>query len=265
MDQPPIDPTNVPTTSHADPGDPERLTSPIKLRVLEPVLGRLKTLIAVASPGEAEAVLVGLGIRHETAQEHSKRRWEVQHVGDRFDLIVTDIGKANAAAAAALAYNPKNHGAILNLGIAGILPGAGVELVKAILAERSVSADEGIATPAGFVPAARMKFPLGPFPETGVPADPRLFEALRPICDGAAPIATVSTCSGTDAHAHGIAGLTGAGLEAMEGAAIGQVAARLGVPFAEIRITSNTTGDRTRQVWVSMKALNKLAQTARCL
>lgn len=237
----------------------------IKLRVLESVMGSQKALIAVASPGEAAAVLVGFGIKHEAAHEHAQRRWEVQHVGDRFDLLVTDIGKANAAAAVALAYDPRHHGAIINLGIAGVLPGSGMELVKSVIADRSISADDGIATPRGFVPCARMNFPLGPFPETGVPPDPKLFERLRPVCDASGAIATVSTCSGTDAHAHGIAGLTGAALEAMEGAAIGQVAARLGVPFAEIRITSNTTGDRDRQVWVMVKALNKLAQTARCL
>ncbi|MEM7755474.1 MAG: futalosine hydrolase [Planctomycetota bacterium] len=266
-DQPPTERVTVSPPAHSDGATPpdQPATTPVKLRVLEPVLPSLKTLIAVAAPLEAEAALVGLGIKHESAREHAQRRWEVQHVGDRFDLIITDIGKANAAAAVALAFNPKQHGAVLNLGIAGVLPGSNIELAQSVIAERSVSADDGMATPRGFVPCARMNFPLGPFPETGVPPDPKLYDALRPICDASAAIATVSTCSGTDAHASGIAGLTGAAIEAMEGAAIGQVAARLGIPFAEIRFTSNTTGDRDRQVWVLEKSLNKLAHTARRL
>ena len=257
MSDSPTDPAPTP------PGQPP--APAIQHRVLEPILAGGRTLLAVASPGEAEAVLVGLGIKHESAREHAQRRWEVQHVGDRFDLIVTDIGKANAAAAVARAFDARHHGAVINLGIAGVLPGAGIELLTAVLADRSISADDGLATPRGFVPCADMNFPLGPFPKSGVPADPELLAALRPVCDTVAPISTVSTCSGTDAHAHGIAGLTGAALEAMEGAAIGQVTTRLGVRFAEIRAVSNTTGDRDRQVWVFVKALNKLAQVVRFL
>jgi len=256
--------TQPPPSPHETPPGQAPAAGPA-IRVLEPALRGQKALLAVASPGEAEAVLVGLGIRHESAVEHAKRDWELQHVGDRFDLIITAIGKANAAAAVARAYDARTHGAVINLGIAGVLPGSGIELIKAVVADRSVSADDGLATPGGFIPCARMKFPLGPFPETGVPADPTLLHCLRPVCDAVAPIATVSTCSGTDAHAHGIAGLTGAALEAMEGAAIGQVATRLGVPFAELRVTSNTTGDRDRQVWVMVKALNRLAHLARVL
>lgn len=35
----------------------------------------------------------------------------------------------------------------------------------------------------------------------------------------------------------------------MEGAAVLLAAHRLGIPAAEIRVISNTTGDRDRQVW----------------
>jgi futalosine hydrolase len=65
-------------------------------------------------------------------------------------------------------------------------------------------------------------------------------------------IATVSTCSGTDARAAAIAQRTGAIAEAMEGAAVALAALRIGgpgFPVLEVRAISNTTGDRPRQRW----------------
>ncbi len=232
--------------------------------MLDPVLNGRRALIAVASPGEAEAVLVGMGVKAEPAKAHSVRTWELHHVAGRFDVIVTGIGKANAAGAVGRGLDLRSHACVLSVGVAGSLPGSEAQLGQAVVADRSVSADDGLATPAGFLTCGKMGFPLGPFPESGVPADGALLDALRPLCDLAAPIATVSTCSGTDAHARAIAAVTGASLEAMEGAAIGQVCARVGVPFAELRVVSNTTGDRPKQVWVLREALVKLSQVVRC-
>jgi futalosine hydrolase len=76
-------------------------------------------------------------------------------------------------------------------------------------------------------------------------------------------IATVSTCSGTDAAATEIAHRTGAAAEAMEGAAVGLVAFRHKVAFAEVRVISNTTGDRSRQVWALEESLAELGKFVR--
>jgi futalosine hydrolase len=73
-------------------------------------------------------------------------------------------------------------------------------------------------------------------------------------------IATVSTCSGTNALAREIVTRTGAEVEAMEGAAVGLVASRLGVGFAEVRVISNTTGDRGSQQWDLPGALAALRE-----
>lgn len=78
-------------------------------------------------------------------------------------------------------------------------------------------------------------------------------------------IATVSTCSGTDAAAGEVVRRTGAIVEAMEGAAVGLVAHRLGVRFGEVRVVSNTTGSRTRQVWDLRGALARLSDVASAL
>jgi futalosine hydrolase len=260
---------NEPASGPSDAPAPDHPPSPgagaARWRVLDPVLNERRALIVVASPKEAEAVFYGLGVKREPAVAASQRQWEVHHVGDRFDVLITGIGKANAAGAVGRALDVRHHAAVLSIGVAGMLPGSTAELGQIILGDRSVSADDGLATPVGFLTAARMGFPLGPFPESGVPVDPAIAEVLRPQVDGVTAIATVSTCSGTDAHAQAITAVTGAGLEAMEGAAIAQVTTRLGVPFAEVRTVSNTTGDRNKQVWVVQEALEKLTHFTRRL
>jgi futalosine hydrolase len=62
-------------------------------------------------------------------------------------------------------------------------------------------------------------------------------------------IATVATCSGTDALAVEVERRTGAIAEAMEGAAVVHAALRLGLPGGEVRVISNSTGDRAKQQW----------------
>lgn len=205
----------------------------------------LAWLLAVAAPVEARAVLRALGADPEPAD----RQWTLHEISDRFHLLITGISKANAAGAVARFADPARHRAIVSAGIAGILPGSGVRIGQAIAATASVYADEGLATPDGFLDCAQMGFPLGGFPGSAVPADEGVLSVLRPLADAAGPVATVSTCSGTDALAEQTRRRTGALAEAMEGAAVGQVAHRLGIPFGELRVLSNTTGDRARQVW----------------
>jgi futalosine hydrolase len=58
---------------------------------------------------------------------------------------------------------------------------------------------------------------------------------------------------------------TGAVAEAMEGAAVALVAHRLRIPMAEVRVVSNTTGSRPRQVWDLKGALARLSDLAAAL
>ena len=109
-----------------------------------------------------------------------------------------------------------------------------------------------------------MGFPLGAFPGSAVPVNEELMReiglALSTMLPRVGPMATVSTCSGTDSLAAQVRNRTGALAEAMEGASVGLVAHRLGVPFGEVRIVSNTTGDRDRQRWDIKLALSKLSE-----
>ena len=176
--------------------------------------------------------------------------------------VVAGIGRTNAAAATADAIAIARAGgtafdAVVSAGIAGALPGSGLAPGAIVISERCVYAEEGIELPGGFGDMSALGFPLGPFAGNAVPVDPSLwppFAALGPVT----PIATVATCSGTDAAARRVRERTGAAAEAMEGAAVVHAALRAGIPGVELRAVSNTTGDRPRQQWDMPRALAAL-------
>jgi futalosine hydrolase len=214
-------------------------------------------LLVVAAPAEAAAVLDGL---HHPSRSATK--WKPVWIDDELAVLMTGVGKANAAAGVGIALHSRTFGAVVNLGIAGALPAARPpELGDSIAASRSVYADEGVAMPDGsFVGCAAMGFPLGHFDDAGLAGSPELLKRVGSLMDRVGPIATVSTCSGTDGLARTVVERTSAEAEAMEGAAVGQVALELGVPFVEIRVISNTTGDRGNQAWAIGPALRRLGE-----
>jgi futalosine hydrolase len=168
-------------------------------------------------------------------------------------VVVAGIGRTNAAAATAEALADARaagapFSAVISTGIAGSLPGADLSPGTVIVADACIYAEEGIALPEGQGDMRALGFPLGDFEGNRVPVDAALllaFRALGPV--GA--IATVATCSGTDAAALTVRLRTGAIAEAMEGAAVVHAARRAGIPAIEIRSISNTTGDRPKQRW----------------
>ncbi len=220
-------------------------------------------------------------------------------VAPNVGLTCTGVGKVNAAIAATRIlddWQAKAAGAagfqaplLVSIGIAGALPrpdglapevpvaSGGARLLDVILANRSCYGDEGIQTPERFFNCWEMGFALGPFTADGVAGDadgaallPRLRAADWAARSG--PVATVSTCSGTDALASAVALRTGAIAEAMEGAAVGHAVALRATArsnsnsvvarFAELRVISNTTGDRAKQVWQIKPALERLGHAA---
>ncbi|MCW5756264.1 MAG: futalosine hydrolase [Phycisphaeraceae bacterium] len=216
-------------------------------------------LLVVAAKTEAIAVLRGVESDGMPPPE-----WRPTCIHEGLDLVVTGVGKANAAAGTALALCSRTYSAVVNLGIAGALPhDAALSIGDTVAATRSVYADEGVQLPSGqFVGCSNMGFPLGPFDDTGVPASALLLDRFRSHTMHLAPVATVSTCSGTNALALSVYRRTNAAAEAMEGAAVGQVCARLGVAFIELRVVSNTTGDRDKQVWDIQGAFSGISRLA---
>ncbi len=187
-------------------------------------------------------------------------RWRLVPVRPGIEICLTGIGKVNAAAAAASVLRPDYHAAAISIGIGGALP-KGPNLCETIVATGCVWADEGVRTPGGFITCEELGFPVGPYRHGVVPVSrvlsKRMTLALRAK---RGLIATVSTCSGDDALAADVAERTRAKAEAMEGAAVGHVAHALGIPFAEVRVISNTTGNRHAQEWRLKEALEVLGR-----
>ncbi|MGE3109136.1 MAG: futalosine hydrolase [Phycisphaerales bacterium] len=229
------------------------------------------TLFVVASPLEARAVISGL---HADTSLSDAAPWLPHLLTPSMDFVISGVGKSNAAAATSLAIQRRPYRNVICVGIAGALPGADLALADVVLGSASAYADEGIITPTGFQTCQQMGFPLGPFEHNAVPADPELLHHLRPLARQIGVIATVSTCSGTDAAATAVRARTGAIAETMEGAAVGH-ACLLTPPlghhtpspprFIEVRVISNTTGDRHRQQWHMSRALAALAELGRSL
>lgn len=208
-------------------------------------------LLAVAAPKEAEAARAAFNAGAGPATP-----WTIQELDRRFDLVVTGVSKAAAAGGVAKVLDPARHGAVINIGIAGDLTGEG-KPGDVVLATSCWLVDEGVRTPAGFETLGNLGF--GPFAHGAdvMACDSRIVAALSGLANRAGPVATVSTCAGTDELA---ARWRTAGViaEAMEGAAVALTAQRVGVPMAEIRVISNTTGDRQNQRWGLSLALSTL-------
>lgn len=217
-----------------------------------------RLLLIVAAPSEARAVA---GDRASVILP-----WTTTPIAESVDLVLSGVGKANAAGAAASALARGRYGAVINLGVCGTHPGSPAAIGDVVLATRSVFADEGVESHAGaqWEPMAALGFPTA-IDGDGVAGDATLSRLLSPLAAHTGVIATVSTCSGTDARAAAVVTRTGAIAEAMEGAAVLLAAARLGVPGVEIRVVSNTTGERKSQKWELRIALEGLLQLSSCL
>lgn len=231
---------------------------PLK-NLLDQVRGGRPFLVAVAAPAEAEAVLRGTGL--------SARRvppWGRVALGGRGEMVVTGVGKANAAGAVAGAAAGL-AGGVVSIGLAGSLPGSGLRPGEVVASEWCVLADDGVATPGGFLSQGAMGFPAAEGIGERFATDAAWTRALEPLADRVGGSATVSTCSGTDEGASEIRRRTGALTEDMESAAVALVAHRLGLPFACLRVVSNRTGNRGEQGWDLGLALATLERVAGAL
>jgi len=185
---------------------------------------------------------------------------EAEAIGRIDDALVLagGIGRVNAAAATTEALVRRGpFDAVLSAGVGGALPGSDLAVGDTVVASQCVYVEEGIVTRHGFADLASIGLELGDFDGNTVPVDATLLDRLSEILP-VGPIATVATCSGTDAAAQQVRDRTGAIVEAMEGAAVVHAARRLRTPGIEVRTVSNHTGDRERQGWDLAGALTAL-------
>ncbi len=240
-------------------------------------------LLVAAAPKELEAVVEGFG--HTGIPDE----WRRMDVADGWSVVRSGVGKVNGAVCAAqcLAAGGEPGTLVINVGVCGALPredteGGMLPVGSVVVGSASIYADEGVdAGAAGYTDMGAMGFGYWPGAGTNEPgcstivADDEITHGLaRQLWAGGGlrvhlgKIATVSTCSGTDALAQEIARRTGAVAEAMEGAAIGHALTRLrGVAhgFLELRVVSNKTGDRASQAWDLPGALAMLTRVVTTL
>jgi futalosine hydrolase len=213
-----------------------------------------RILLAAAAPAEARAAWSALG----HGPDLPEIEWKLIPCRLPFDIVLTGVGKASAAGAIARSASGAAHAAVISIGVAGALPSHKIAVGDVVLADRCAFADEGVQTEDGWTDIAARGFPPGPWEGISIATHPALLRALRPLADHVGTIATVSTCSGADSLAAECARRTGAIAEAMEGAAIAATCARIGLPFAELRVISNHCG--SAPAWDLPGALARLAE-----
>jgi futalosine hydrolase len=173
-------------------------------------------------------------------------------------VVAGGIGRTNAAVATTTAiHNEGSFDLVISAGVAGSLPNGNLSIGDVVVASSCVYMEEGLVTPDGFQDMDAMGFSLGDFTGNTVPVDATLLSRLGEI-GITGSIATVATCSGTDEQASLVAERTGCVCEAMEGAAVVHAARIAGLPASEIRVISNTTGNREAQKWDLHLALESL-------
>jgi len=218
-----------------------------------------RCLLIVAAPKEVQAVLDAF----DAPANQSPIPGQPVQLDDRFDLVPSGVGKSLAAAATSRCCTLNTYRSVISVGIAGSLPSSNpIRIGQSIAATRSVFSDEGIGSPEGFTPISELGF--APFP-TGtmhINHDPELLALLESITDALGTIATVSWCSGDDGCAQGVVHRTGAIAEAMEGAACAAAVQMIDptIRTGELRVISNTTGNRADQVWNLDLALMNLTK-----
>ena len=173
-------------------------------------------------------------------------------------VVAGGIGRTNAAVATTKTIHDEGpFDFVISAGVAGSLPGGNLSIGDVVVASSCVYMEEGLVTPDGFQDMDAMGFSLGDFTGNTVPVDATLLSRLGEI-GITGSIATVATCSGTDEQASLVAERTGCVCEAMEGAAVVHAARIAGLPANEIRVISNTTGNREAQKWDLDLALESL-------
>lgn len=187
------------------------------------------------------------------------------------------LGVGKAACAAALTellldlQRERRPAGVLLFGVAGAVParhrpasatGDHLQIGGVCVVGADRFGDEGVATERGFLDlGAEGLVATGPFAADAAMTAALAAQLGAPVVGGV----TVSTCSGSEAAAGNLARRTGALVESMEGAAAAFVAARRGLPFAQLRAISNFTGDRDRAGWDLATAVHAVQQALHSL
>jgi futalosine hydrolase len=215
-----------------------------------------------AVAAERDAVLAGLGLLGVAVDDAIPREPD-----GRVHVLIGGVGAATAAARTATVLSRADslsvrYDGVLNLGIAGAYPGRAA-IGDTVIGSRTVAADLGADSPAGFLTMADLGFG-----SDTVDASADLTTRLAALMPDhlAGPILTVQTVTGTagraaelsERHPQAVA-------EAMEGFGVAIAASLHHLAFVEVRTVSNLVGPRDRATWRIGAALEALTRAGRAL
>jgi futalosine hydrolase len=219
--------------------------------------------------------------------------WSRATLGRLGDLEVlvqaVGVGKVRTAAGLSLAIAAWRPRAVVQVGIGGAYLGSFLSVGLAMLADVDMELDLGIATGDGWADLTALRVPLLPPLGDAAAAPPpggrepaagaahgATHEAAREaachpglttaLADGCGlPRGRFATLDAVTADIEVGAALQrrfDVAIESMEGAAAATVAARLDVPFAQLRAVSNLVGERDRARWDLRGAVRTAADAA---
>ena len=197
--------------------------------------------------------------------------YHAHYHGNELYLVEGGVGKANAAAATAMAVERFAPNLIINTGCCGAYCASTIPVGSVCLATAEHFGDEGCLAPQGQLSLEEISLPLA-HKSTGepvyntIPMDERLLLLIQncaqnvrtPILQGS--FVTVSNCSGMQLVGDALHERYQAIAESMEGAAVALTALRYAIPFIEIRGVSNLVEDRDFSRWRINDAVS-VAQT----
>jgi futalosine hydrolase len=228
---------------------------------MPPVIVTASTMMELSQLIEASAASPVSGVGHLPVYRGMVAEREVL-------IVVTGIGKVNAACAATLLLERFRPACLINTGCGGAFPGSGLSLGDLAIASSETFADEGVETPAGWRGLELIGIPVleagGARLFNSIPMPQHLaLDALSCAREAgrnaeAGPFLTVSTCSGTKRQGEELLLRFPGICENMEGAALAQVALIYGVPLLEVRGISNFVEDRNLARWDLKRAVGEV-------
>jgi len=152
---------------------------------------------------------------------------------------------------------------VINFGIGGAYPGAGLSNGDVTIASKEILGDEGVISSKGWEGLEKIGIPLvragkkkyfNEFPAGALAA---LKRGKRDFSTISGPFVTVSAASGSTRRAKELERRFNAVCENMEGAAIAHTCMIYNMPMFEIRGISNTAGVRDKRRWdMELASLN---------
>ncbi|MSR82294.1 MAG: futalosine hydrolase [Candidatus Latescibacteria bacterium] len=221
-----------------------------------------EVLLLSATAFEQDFLAAHLGEKVE--QQVAGRRWQRGRLAGREILMVEGgIGAVNTAHALTCVLQVHQPALVLQAGVGGAYPAAGLGIGDVALASEENYGDLGVRTPAGWQSAELIGIPILQQDVSyfnRFPLDPeQVARAMQILQDGSwdggcpalrsGPFVTVQECSGLaslgEERRVRFSGLC----ENMEGAAAAHLCRLYRVPFLEVRGISNLVEDRRREGW----------------